>query len=111
MISDRKTRKEILEIVEKIKKGYAPEKIILFGSYAYGKPTSDSDVDLLIIKKTRARKLKRWVTLKRLAYNPNRGFPFSPLVYTPGELKKRLSLGDDFIEEILERGDVLYEKK
>ncbi|MEW6069941.1 MAG: nucleotidyltransferase domain-containing protein [Candidatus Thermoplasmatota archaeon] len=111
MIADRATRRKILKLVAKIKTYYKPDKIILFGSYAYGKPTTDSDIDLLIIKDTRARKPNRWVTLKRLAYDPKRGIPFSPLVYTPAELKKRLSLGDDFIKEIIERGELLYEKK
>lgn len=51
MTAGRKTRKTILKMVEKIIKEYQPKKIILFGSYAYGEPTEDSDVDLLIVSK------------------------------------------------------------
>jgi predicted nucleotidyltransferase len=44
MIADERARKIISDIVEKLIKGYQPDKIILFGSYAYGEPTEDSDV-------------------------------------------------------------------
>lgn len=43
-------QEEIKKITTKIVKKYKPEKIILFGSFTWGKPTKDSDVDLLIIK-------------------------------------------------------------
>jgi len=49
MAGDRRVRGVILEIVEKIKKEYQPKKVILFGSYAYGEPTEDSDLDILIV--------------------------------------------------------------
>lgn len=52
-------RQIILRMVEKIAKEYQPRKIILFGSYAYGEPTQDSDVDLLIIKNTDKRPIDR----------------------------------------------------
>ncbi|HID94921.1 MAG TPA: nucleotidyltransferase domain-containing protein [Candidatus Latescibacteria bacterium] len=44
-------QKEIEEIVKRIVTGYKPEKIVLFGSYAYGNPTEDSDLDLLVVSK------------------------------------------------------------
>jgi len=108
MVKDRKLRKLILDIVEQIKKDYAPEKIILYGSYAYGKPTSDSDIDLLIVKETDKRRVDRFVEVSRLIYQPGRRVSVSPLVYTPKELEERLSLGDDFVEEVLTKGEVLY---
>lgn len=101
----------ILDIAKKIKTNYKPEKIILFGSYAYGKPTRDSDIDMLIVKKTKKKSMDRWFTLKKLCQDPNRGIPFSPLVFTPKELDYRLSLGDQFIKDILGKGQILYEKK
>ena len=100
----------IKEIVEDIAKKYKPLKIILFGSYAYGEPKEDSDIDLLILKKTNKRKVDRFVIVKRIIYNPNRKIPVSPLIYTPKELEERLKIGDDFIKEIISRGIVLYEK-
>jgi predicted nucleotidyltransferase len=111
MVTDKRIRKVILDIAERIKKNYNPEKIILFGSYAYGKPTRDSDIDMLIVKETKKRSMDRWFTLKKLCQDPNRGIPFSPLVFTPKELDYRLSLGDQFIKDILGKGQILYERE
>lgn len=108
MVKDRKIKKLITEIVDKLKKEYEPEKIILFGSYAYGKPQEDSDIDLFIIKHTDKRRIDRFVEVKRLIYDPERRISVSPLVYTPDEVEQRLAIGDQFIEEVLHRGDVLY---
>jgi len=98
------------EIVEKLESEYKPLKIILFGSYAYGNPTEDSDIDLLILKNTNKRRVDRFVLVKKIIYNRNRKIPVSPLVYTPWELEERLRIGDDFIKEIIQRGLVLYER-
>lgn len=97
------------EIVEKLKSEYKPLKIILFGSYAYGNPRDDSDIDLLILKNTDKRRVDRFVWVKRIIYNPNHKIPVSPLVYTPDELEERLRMGDDFIKEIIQKGVILYE--
>ena len=106
-------RKEVLiaRLIAKIVKEYKPQKIVLFGSYAYGKPDEDSDIDLLIVKDTNQRMADRFVEVKRLIYSPDLRVPVSPLVYTPQELQKRLEMGDDFIKEILSKGKVLYERK
>ncbi len=98
------------EIVERLKGEYKPLRIILFGSYAYGTPGEDSDIDLFILKNTRKRKVDRFVEVKRIIYDPNRKIPVSPLVYTPEELEERLRIGDDFIKEIIRKGIVLYER-
>jgi len=102
-------KKILSEIVEKLKSEYKPLKIILFGSYAYGNPTEDSDRDLLILKNTDERRVDRFVWVKRIIYNPNCKIPVSPLVYTPDELEERLRIGDDFLREIIQKGVVLYE--
>jgi predicted nucleotidyltransferase len=101
---------EIYEIVEKLIREYNPLKIILFGSYAYGNPKKDSDIDLFILKNTDERRVDRFVHVKRIVYDPSRTVPVSPLVYTPDEVQTRLKMGDDFVEEILQKGVVLYEK-
>ena len=101
-------RKLILEIVEKIKEGHKPEKIILFGSYAYGHPTEDSDIDLLIVKETDKRRADRFVEVSELTERWEGEISISPLVYTAKELEQRIALGDDFVEEILARGETLY---
>ena len=102
-------KKILSEIVEKLKREYKPLKIILFGSYAHGNPTEDSDRDLFILKNTDERRVDRFVWAKRIIYNPNCKIPISPLVYTPDELEERLRIGDDFMREIIQKGVVLYE--
>lgn len=86
---------------------YAPEKIVLFGSWVWGKPTVDSDVDLLIVKKSKKDRFSREFDLRtRLV---GHGFPpMDLLIYTPAELKKRVTIGDFFILDILKRGKILY---
>ncbi len=108
MVKNKRIQKIINEVVEKIKNEYQPEKIILYGSYAYGKPTRDSDIDLFIIKDTDKRRVDRFVEVKRLIYKPTRRISIAPLVYTPDEIEKRLEMGDGFIEEVLSKGEVLY---
>ncbi len=85
-----------------------PEKIILFGSYAYGKPTPDSDVDLLIIMETDLPTSQRYIAVSRLL-DP-RPFPVDILVKKPDEVDSALKKGDFFLNEILTRGILLYER-
>jgi len=92
-------------LVSKLK----PEKIILFGSYAYGNPTPDSDVDLLVIMKTRARDIDRYIAVSNLLYP--RQFPVDILVKTPREIEvESKKKGNFFLREILNKGKVLYER-
>ncbi len=106
MVSE--ARQVIQEIVRKLVAGYAPQKIILFGSYARGNPRPDSDIDLLIVKETSERFLDRWVTVRRLLSDSQRFIPLETIILTPQELAHRLEVGDQFIAEILEEGEVLY---
>jgi predicted nucleotidyltransferase len=108
MTPNEKTRQLILSLVEKIKERYSPVKIVLFGSHAYGKPDVDSDIDLLIIKNTDKRPMDRWVEIKRILRDFQRTAPVSPLIYTEKEIEERKAIKDFFIEEILEKGEVLY---
>ena len=101
-------RTVIQKIVQRLVVGYAPEKIILFGSYAYGQPNADSDIDLLIIKATQERFFERLDTVRRMTTGTHPHIPFEPIVLTPGEVEERLEAGDQFLGEILERGEVLY---
>jgi predicted nucleotidyltransferase len=55
MAGDAKVRRIILKMVEKIASEYQPKKVILFGSYAYGEPTEDSDIDILIVTQRRLK--------------------------------------------------------
>ncbi|KPJ56757.1 hypothetical protein AMJ49_04090 [Parcubacteria bacterium DG_74_2] len=102
-------RKEIKRITGRIIKKYKPEKIILYGSFAYGKPTKDSDADLFIIKKTKELKTKRILKVDRMLLDRN--IPLDILVYTPQEVTKRILLGDFFVKNIIQKGKILYVKK
>lgn len=99
----------ITKIVNKIKSEYQPEKIILYGSYAYGKPDRNSDIDLLIIKETDERPIDRRIQVRKIA-DIRLAIAFSPFVMTSKEIKYCLNRGDQFIEEIMNKGKVLYEK-
>jgi len=100
------TSKLLREITERITRGLRPKKVILFGSYAYGNPTSDSDLDLLIIMETRDRPSERIRKVSDL-FEP-RPLPMDFVVLTPSELRRRLNGFDPFLEEILEKGRLLY---
>jgi len=94
--------------IRRIVEALQPKKIVLFGSYAYGRPTADSDVDLLIVMETTASASERYLAISRLL-RP-RPFPVDILVKTPDEVRRALEAGDRFIRDILSRGQVLYER-
>lgn len=98
------------EIVETLVREYQPETIILYGSYAYGNPTRHSDIDLFIVKETEKSRFERNVEAAGIVFKPGRGISIQPLVLTPSELERRLSMGDQFICEITNRGQRLYGK-
>ncbi len=95
-------------LVARLKEKYQPEKIILYGSYAYGTPDKASDIDLLIIKDTKDRPIDRRVTVARIVSDSKRLIPIESIVLTPAEVNERLKIEDQFIEEILKKGKVLY---
>jgi predicted nucleotidyltransferase len=109
---DKKLRVEVIikKIVKAISTEYQPDKIILFGSYAYGIPTEESDVDLLIIKDTEKPFHKRWAEVCRIisGIRKDSGIAFSSFIVTPHELQQRLQMGDPFFKEILDKGKILY---
>lgn len=109
MVTDARLKEILFEIVEGIKTKYNPEKIILYGSFAYGVPDENSDIDLLIIKETSERPLDRMTLIHRIVDIRDSSYPaLSPIVLTPEEIRQRLKIGDQFIEEILAKGEVLY---
>jgi predicted nucleotidyltransferase len=96
------------EAVARLAAELNPEQVILFGSHAYGTPTPDSDVDLLVILDTDASATERYLAVSRLLYP--RPFPADILVRTPAEIEKALNANDFFIREIVSQGRVLYER-
>ena len=100
----------INKIVKRISDNYKPEKIILFGSYAYGNPEQGSDIDLFIVKDENKKRIDRSCEVMRLL-REIKGVSIEPIVFTNAELQERLKLEDDFILEIINKGKVLYERK
>jgi uncharacterized protein len=96
----------IQAVVEQIVALFQPQKIILFGSYAYGLPKPESDVDLLVIMETQLSETEQAVRIcRRIPYR----FGLDLVVYTPQNLAQRLEWGDSFLKEIIQRGVTLYE--
>ena len=98
---------KIKEITDKIVKEYQPEKIILFGSWAWGTPHEDSDVDLFIVKESNEKRWEREYELRRKLFG-NKFPPMDLLIYTPVEVERRVVMEDFFIQDILEKGKTLY---
>ncbi len=94
------------EIVRKIVEAFHPEKIILFGSRAWGSARQDSDVDMLVVMETDLRPARRSAEIS-LACRP-RGLAMDILVKTPAEIDDRTKIGDPFLRRVLEQGKVLY---
>lgn len=96
----------IKNVADLIVNSFHPRKIILFGSYAYGTPKPESDVDLLVVMDTTLSPLKQAALISReIPYH----FGIDLIVYTPARLAQRLEWGDPFIKEIVQRGKILYE--
>lgn len=91
-------------ISERLKKEYHAEKIILYGSYATGEATEDSDTDILVIAPTSEKFFDRMATALALVRDLYDGLALSPIVLTPAEMQRRLEIGDPFIKEILHEG-------
>lgn len=100
------TQKQIKDFGQRLAREFKPRKVVLFGSYAYGNPGPDSDVDLLVVMPLSVTPVDKSVEM-RLKLQP--GFPLDLLVRTPAKIKERLAMGDDFIKDIFDRGKVLYE--
>jgi predicted nucleotidyltransferase len=104
------TLRQIHRLARRIAEEFRPERIILFGSYAYGTPTDDSDVDLLVVMKTDADVVEKGAEIY-VAVDKARVAPFSidVLVRTPEQIRQRVALNDFFMREITEHGKVIYE--
>jgi len=95
------------DVVRQIAEKFKPNKIILFGSYAYGKPTQISDVDLLVVMDSSIKENQLSVTIRKaIDYH----FGLDLIVKTPKSLSSRIEMGDFFLKEILQKGKVLYEQ-
>lgn len=97
---------KIRRLSDSIAREFQPERIILFGSYAYGTPNEDSDVDLLVILPFEGKPTRKALEILN-KINP--GVSLDLLVRTPEHVKDRLGNRNWFIYEIVEKGLTLYE--
>ena len=99
--------RRIQRYCDAIAAAFKPRRIILFGSYAYGTPTEDSDVDVLVVM-PKSQRLGHRPAL-RIREKVEADFPVDVLVRDPAFVRDRLREGDCFLEEITRRGKVMYE--
>lgn len=102
-------------LVEKLK-STQPEKIILFGSYAYGQPTIDSDLDILVVTSDNnipasfSEKSQIYLKISRAISEIKKEFPIDLIVHTKAMHLKFIEINSLFARELLAKGKVLYEK-
>lgn len=101
-------QESISEIVKRITSSCSPEKIILFGSYAYGQPTTDSDLDIMVVMDTAERPHKRAVSLRKLLRDIS--VPKDIIVKTPEEFERYKDVIGSIIFPAAHHGKVLYER-
>jgi len=101
-----KINAQIKNLCRQIVENFNPQKIILFGSHAYGKPNADSDVDLLVVMPFEGRNSQKAIEiLCRLKTD----VPLDLLVRTSEQVRQRIEMEDFFMQDIVEKGRVLYE--
>ena len=99
-------RREIEEFCGRLVREFQPERVVLFGSYAYGRPAEDSDVDLLVIMPFKGKRMRKAAeVLSRISPR----IPVDLVVQSPEKVRERLAQGDFFLREIFEKGKVLYD--
>lgn len=100
------TQQRIRDVCKEIARQFRPDKIILFGSNAYGTPRPDSDVDLLVILKGKKTGVHKAVEILE---HVDASFGLDLIVRTPAQIRQRLKWNDFFLKEVIEKGRVLYE--
>lgn len=103
--SPRARKAFIQHICDRIVTVFQPEKIILFGSQAYGKPTPESDIDLLVVMPYEGGAIGQGV---KILTTLKLWLPLDVIVRSAEEINGRLDIGDRFIKEIIEKGKLLY---
>ncbi len=103
--SPRQRKAFIQHICDRIVTVFQPEKIILFGSQAYGKPTPESDIDLLVVMPYEGGAIGQGV---QILTTLKLWLPLDLIVRSADEIKGRLNIGDRFMKEIIEKGKLLY---
>lgn len=99
------SRRILSRIVSSIVQQCSPEQIILFGSHAYGKPTKDSDLDLFVVANIPGLASERIRTVRRAIEGD---IPVDVVVRSPEEVERALRGRDWFVQEVFQKGKVLY---
>ncbi len=99
------TDESIRAVSDAIARSFSPERIVLFGSHAYGSPRDDSDVDILVVMPYEGNSLQKAAEIVRRVRPP---FSLDLVVRAPAELRQRLAWEDPFLRHIVEKGRVLY---
>ena len=116
MNKEIENRVELELIVGKLKESINPVKIILFGSYAYGNPSKDSDIDLLVVTndnyypKNYNEKMEKYLNVSTILSQFKKEIAIDLIVHTIPMHKRFIELGSMFSKEILKNGKVLYER-
>lgn len=97
---------KIKTLISQIARAFDPDRIILFGSHAYGQPGNDSDVDILVVLPFKGKPVRKAIEIRNRV---NAEMPLDLIVRTPEQLAERLAQNDWFMHEIVERGRTLYE--
>jgi len=100
------TAEQIARLCEQIVREFHPQRVILFGSHAYGQPSLDSDVDLLVVMPFEGSSREQAAKIRSRIDTP---VALDLLVRTPEQLSERLAMDDFFMQEITQQGKVLYE--
>jgi len=100
------SRSDIQRFVDQVVRHFHPAAVILFGSYAHGHPTEDSDVDLMVVMRHRGPSAR---TATRIRLACPRAFPMDLIVRRPAEVRRSRRTRDAFLEEITSKGIVLHE--
>jgi predicted nucleotidyltransferase len=103
--SGRVPRAAIRRYVRQVVEKFHPQRVILFGSHAYGQPDEGSDVDLLVVMAAK-NEIRQSIRIRQATDAP---FPLDLLVRTPEKLAQRLEWNDWFLKEVVEKGIVLYD--
>jgi predicted nucleotidyltransferase len=99
-------KRQIEQLAKRVAEAFKPQRIVLFGSYASGAPTPDSDVDLLVVMPHRGPGHR---TAAKIRCFCDTGFPIDVLVRSQREIDSRLAMGDPFFQQIMGEGIVLHD--
>lgn len=113
MIQKTETKTIINQIVQRIKNNLNPDKIILFGSYAYGNPRETSDIDILIVKDLNKNEIRKYRIMAKQTLRDimiKNDIDIDVIIDSWERIRERIRIGDLFMKEIIEKGKVIYGK-